>query len=180
MTPEIILPFAGGFLRALKASDVHAGYVSGLNDPDVNRYLQVRYTVQTFESVVDFVIRNETSDDSVLWGIWQQGASRHCGTVRLHGVDHRQGRAHIGVCVFERSAWGNRVGSGAISAVTLWTADVLNIRHVEAGIYADNLASQKAFLAAGYVWVGDLPGEFIFEGKPTTVKVFATPAERKS
>lgn len=48
MSPDTILNFEGGYLRPLKPEDVHAGYVSGLNDPEVNRYLDgVKHTKQT-------------------------------------------------------------------------------------------------------------------------------------
>jgi ribosomal-protein-alanine N-acetyltransferase len=174
MNPEVILKFEGGYLRPLKAEDAHAAYVSGLNDLDVNRYLDgVKQTKQTMQSVVDFVVANEASTNSVLWGIWQDNSSNHCGTVRLHGIEYHHKTAHIGVCLFDKSVWGQHLGKKAISAVTRWALDELGLRWVEAGAYQDNIASQKAFLSAGYSWVFDIPGKYILEGKATTVKVFA-------
>ncbi len=174
MSPETVLKFEGGYLRPLKTADVHAGYVSGLNDPEVNRYLDgVKQAKQTTQSVIDFVVANEASTNSVLWGIWQENSEKHCGTVRLHGIEHHHKTAHIGVCLFDKTVWGQHLGKKAISVVTQWTVDVLGLRWVEAGAYLDNIASQRAFLAAGYSWVFDIPGKYMFEGKPTTVKVFA-------
>lgn len=174
MSPDTILKFEGGYLRPLKITDVHAGYVSGLNDPEVNRYLDgVKHTKQTTQSVLDFVAANEASINSVLWGIWREGSESYCGTVRLHGIEHYHKTAHIGVCLFDKAVWGQHLGKKAISAVTQWAIDVLGLRWVEAGAYVDNVASQRAFLSAGYSWVFDIPGKYMLEGKPTTVKVFA-------
>jgi RimJ/RimL family protein N-acetyltransferase len=174
MSPDVILEFEGGYLRPLKITDVHEGYVSGLNDPDVNRYLDgVKRTKQTRQSVIDFVAANEESPSAVLWGIWQVNAERHCGTVRLHEIEHYHKTALIGVCLFDKNVWGQHLGKKGIFAVTHWALDVVGLRWVEAGVYRDNIASQKAFLSAGYSWFFDIPGKYMLEGRPTTVKVFA-------
>jgi RimJ/RimL family protein N-acetyltransferase len=69
--------------------------------------------------------------------------------------------------------WGKKLGSKAIEAVTRWALDKLKLRWIEAGAYSENIASQKAFLAAGYEWIYDIPDKYIFEEKPSTVKVYA-------
>ena len=180
MSPDTVLKFDGGYLRSLKTSDVHPSYVSGLNDPEVNRYLDgVKHTKQTTQSVIDFVEANEASTNSVLWGIWQENAKNYCGTVRLHGIENQHKTAHVGVCLFDKNVWGRHLGKKAISAVTQWAIDELGIRWVEAGAYEENIASQKAFLSAGYSWVFDIPCKYILEGRPAIVKVFAAYKEIK-
>lgn len=174
MRPEIVLELAGGYLRPLKLEDVHTGYISGLNDPEVNRYLDgVKRVMQTEQSVTEFVQHNQQSDNAVLFGIWQAGEKRHCDTVRLHGIEQYHKTAHIGVCLFDRSAWGKKLGSKAVMAVTRWAFETMRLRWVEAGAYSENIASQKTFLAAGYEWIYDIPDKYILEGKPTRVKVYA-------
>lgn len=173
MNREVVLEFEGGYLRSLKPEDVHAGYVSGLNDPEVNRYLEVRHATQTEQSVVGFVRYNQESSSTFLFGIWQGDEPRHCGTVRLHGIEHHHKTAHIGICLFDKPAWGKKLGSKAIRAVTQWAFDTLGLRWVEAGAYSSNVASEKTFLAAGYEWIYDVPDKYLLEGKPARVRVFA-------
>lgn len=174
MNPDVTLQMVGGFLRTLVEADAHQGYVDGLNDPQVNRYLDaVKASLQTMQSVRDFIVDNQSSPSSVLWGIWLDGQERHVGTVRLHGIEHRHGTAHIGVCLFDKRCWGRGLGSAAIAAVTRWAIDTLDLRWIEAGAYEANLASQRAFLSASYQWVFDIPGKYLLDGAPVTVKVFA-------
>jgi [ribosomal protein S5]-alanine N-acetyltransferase len=173
MSPDVVLQFEGGYLRPLKTADVYPGYVSGLNDPDVNRYLEVRFVTQTLQSVIDFVGTDEQSANAVLWGIWTAGSDHHVGTVRIHGIEHYHKTAHIGACLFDKSAWGKKLGSKAITSVTRWALDIVGLRWVEAGIYSENIASQKTFLAAGYEWIYDVLGKYILDGQPANVKVFA-------
>lgn len=173
--PDIQLSFTGGILRPLTPDDVHPNYVEGLNDPCVNRYLDaVKRSKQTQQSVVNFVTGNRDSPSSILWGIWQGGGRFHCGTVRLHGIDLHHGVALIGVCVFDKTARGKRIGSKAIAAVTEWAIDHLKLRWIEAAVYEENFSSQKTFLYAGYEWVYDIRGKYLLAGKPAVVKVYAS------
>ena len=173
MNPELVLKFDGGFIRALKPADVHDGYVSGLNDPDVNRFLELKYSKQTPESVVQFVSNDQQSPSSVLWGIWEDAHPGHVGTVRIHGVEYRHRTAHIGVCLFDKHVWGRGLGKKAITAATRWAVEELGMRWVEAGVYAENGASHKSFLSAGYEWVCDINGKYIIEGRSTVVTIYA-------
>ena len=174
MIPEVILEFAGGYLRHLKPEDVHPGYASGLNDPEVNRYLQgVKRITQTEKTVAEFVRHNQQADNAVLFGIWLDGIQYHCGTVRLYGIETHHKTAHIGICLFYKSVWGKKLGYKTATTVTQWAFDKLKLRWVEAGAYSENISSQKIFLAAGYKWVYDIPDKYILEGKPTTVKIYA-------
>jgi ribosomal-protein-alanine N-acetyltransferase len=179
MSPDIILYFEGGYLRPLKLADVHADYISGLNDVEINRYLEVRHIKQTTQTVLDFVAAELQSTNSVLWGIWEENAEKHCGTIRLHGIEFNHKTAHIGICLFNKMTWGRRIASKAIVAATQWAIGSLGLRWVEAGAYAENIRSQRAFISAGYSWVFDIPEKFLFEGNSTVVKVFVARRNRR-
>ena len=173
MNPEIILAFSGGSLRALKSEDIHQGYIAGLNDNQVNRYLEVRHSVQTEQSVLKFIQDNQQARNDVLFGIWRDGQQYHCGTIRLHSAEDLKRSAHIGLCIFDKSAWGHGLGSKAIACVTKWAINDLDLRWIEAGIYEENIASQKAFLSAGYEWIADIPQKYILDGNPAVIKIYA-------
>lgn len=174
MSPDVVLEFDGGYLRPLALEDAHRDYVVGLNDTEVNRYLDgVKHVIQTEQAVADFILQNQQASNAVLFGVWLAESERHCGTVRLHGIELYHKTAHIGVCLFDKTTWGKKLGTKVIQAVTKWAFNSLGLRWIEAGAYMGNEASQKAFLAAGYEWVYDIPDKYILEGKPAKVKVFA-------
>ncbi len=173
MRPDAILKFEGGYVRPLITNDINDGYVNGLNDSEVNKYLEVaNQPEQTHQSVINFVVANDQSPSSVLWGIWAEESESFFGTVRLHGIEFHHRTAHIGVCLFDKNFWGRRFGSKAISAVTKWALSDLKLRWIEAGAFEENVASQKTFLSAGYSWKYDINGKYILEGKPAVVRVF--------
>jgi ribosomal-protein-alanine N-acetyltransferase len=174
VNPSIQLRFEGGLLRVLTPADIHPMYISGLNDPQVNRYLDVVKRIpQTLESVCEFVRSNLEAQNGLLLGIWLDGETQHCGTLRIHGIDSYHRTAYVGICLFDRSVWGKRIGTKAIHAATEWALKNLDLRWMEAGAFEQNIASQKAFLAAGYDWVFDIREKLLLEGNAATVKVFA-------
>lgn len=174
MNIDVQLDFEGGYLKPLVSKHVHIGYVDGLNNPLVNRYLDtVKQSTQTVESVISFVEYNLGAKDALLFGIWQKGASNHCGTIRLHAIEHAHHTANIGVCIFDTVAWGKGLGANAVQAASQWALSHFNLRWIEAGAYEQNLASQKTFISAGYSWVYDIPGKYLLENNPAVVKVYA-------
>lgn len=172
----LTLRFPFGTLRPLLAADIHPGYVAGLNDPEVNRFLvNVRNARQTTASVLEFVEQNLLAPDAILFGIWFQGDALHCGTVRLHNLGLQQDQARIGICVFDRRRWGKGVGTSALRAVSEWACGTLGVSAIEAGVYAENMASQKIFVAAGYEWRKDVADTYERDGRPTTVRFYRFP-----
>jgi len=173
MMPSIILSFDGGYLRPLKISDIHQKYIDGLNDPTVNFFLDTaKDNRQTYESIGEFISLNEVSSNSILWGIWLNDSKKHVGTVRIHSIESRHKTACMGVCLFDRKSWGKGLGGKSIKLVTVWAINDLGLRWIEAGIFTNNIASQKAFISAGYEWVYDIPKKYIHDGQPTDVKIY--------
>lgn len=170
---ELTLRFPFGTLRPLLAADIHPGYVAGLNDPEVNRFLvNVRNARQTTASVLEFVEQNLLAPDAILFGIWCRGDTLHCGTVRLHNLGLQQDQARIGICVFDRRRWGKGMGTSALKTVSEWACGTLGVSAIEAGVYAENMASQKIFVAAGYEWRKDVADTYERDGRPTTVRFY--------
>ena len=173
---ELTLRFPFGILRSLLPADIHPGYVAGLNDPEVNRFLvNVRNARQTAASVIKFVEQNLLAPDAILFGIWPRGDTLHCGTIRLHNLGFREDRAQIGICVFDRGRWGKGIGTSALKSVSEWACGTLGVSAIEAGVYVENIASQKIFVAAGYEWQKDVADTYELDGRPTTVRFYRFP-----
>jgi ribosomal-protein-alanine N-acetyltransferase len=150
MVPEVILKYSKGNIRAFSEDEVTESYVNGLNDPDVNQYLEVRHTRQSIKTIRQFVRLNALSGDSILFGIFSDSRRELIGTIRLHKISRTSATAHIGICIFDKLSWGQGHGCEAISTVTSWVTIRLGINKVLAGIYYDNKSSRRAFTNAGY------------------------------
>ena len=146
---QIDLP-ENAFLRPLKVADVTPGYVDGLNDPVVHRYLVgPRRERQTDATVRQFVAANAADPAAILFGLYIGAQLR--GTCRLHDIDPGKGCAHLGISLFDRSIWGQGWGSRVIRAVAEHAVAAYGLSRIVAGIEEDNQASRRSFTKAGFV-----------------------------
>lgn len=173
MYPEVKLDISDGFLRPLGELDVTDAYVLGLNDPTVNKYLEVRHNQQTHDSVLSFIKINKYSSNMILWGIWfgKETQERLVGTVRLHEIGTRESLCDIGICLFEKGVWGKGLGTQAINRVTAFAFKTLNLCAVRAGVYVENIGSQLAFQRAGYNFKNEEKLE-LSVGRVVLIKVY--------
>ena len=151
-------------LRTLEPEDVTETYVEWLNDPKINRFLEVRLKRQTFESTQDFVIAMQESAVNILFGMFLKVDNRHVGNIKLGPIDYHHGRAEIGLVIGEQSVWGQGIGSQAIRAVAEYAFGDLNLYKVCAGYYADNIGSGRAFARAGFHVEARFPEHWLLDG----------------
>jgi RimJ/RimL family protein N-acetyltransferase len=143
-------------LRPLRPHEVSDRYVAGINNPVVARFLIARREGKLRkESISAFVQKDWEASDAMLFGIFVDGS--HCGNVRLHAITAET--AQIGVAVFDVAVHGRGVGSTALAAVATYAVRELGTATITAGIDRNNVASRKAFAAAGFRCVVDDPGE---------------------
>lgn len=141
-------------LRALDPDDLSPLYCEWLNDPEVNRYLEVRFQPQSAESVQTFVRAANDSADTALFGIFLRNGQRHIGNIKLGPIEPNHARADIGLVLGDRTQWGNGFASEAIEAVAVYAFVTLRLNKVTAGCYVANEGSLRAFLKTGFREIG--------------------------
>jgi len=152
-------------LRELSVEDVTERYVSWLNDPLINRYLEVRHVPQTLESTRTFVQTLSECAIDYLFGIFVDD-NDHIGNIRLGPIDNLYSRAFIGLMIGEVKCQGLGYGSEAISIACRWAFEKLKLHKVEAGCYASNVGSLRAFEKVGFTREGRLRHHWRLDGKP--------------
>lgn len=170
--PDIRLPISCGYLYQLEARHVNDSYVDGLNDPVVNKFLEVRKNVQTINSVKEFVSANAEAEDSVLWGIWTQDENKLVGSVRLHEIGLNGSYCHLGICVFDKFAWGRGIATSSIKVSAGWAFRQFGLTKIYAGVDPKNIASGRAFLRAGFEFVCCETGSSLIFGDTKNRGVF--------
>ena len=96
-----------GFIRPINVEDVTSDYIDGLNDPEVNRFLEIgKGPAQTLESATQFILEQHSRTDAYLFGLFVEGLLR--GTCRLHEIT--EFGADIGIAIFDKSIWGEGWG----------------------------------------------------------------------
>ncbi len=138
------------YLRELLPKDVNKDYVSWLNDPEVNIFLESRFVKHSLESVREYV-KNTLYDDKVyMFGIFLSNDSRYVGNIKLGPINLHHKRAEIGLMIGDKSSWGKGIGTEAIKAITQFGFNKLNLLKLGAGMYESNVFSKKSFEKIGY------------------------------
>lgn len=153
-------------LFLLDEADVGETYVQWLNDPRVNRFLEVRFAPQTLDSTRDFVRSCRESSHSVLWGLRAAAlGGRHVGNIKLGPIDRQHGLGELGLMLGEPESWGRGLARTAIDMVCEIGTHELGLRKFTAGCYAKNIGSERAFLAAGFHVEARRPAHFLLDGQ---------------
>lgn len=160
-------------LFGLEPEHVTDDYVSWLNDPLVNRYLESRFARHTLESTRRFVQSILDSEDSILFGIRYAPSGRHVGNIKLGPIDWHHRRAELGLLIGDRACWGRGIASAAIELATNHAFGPLGLLKVTAGCYASNVGSRRAFEKAAFVVEGIRRRHFLLNGAPEDAVLMA-------
>ena len=137
-------------LQCLDPENFSSAYLNWLNDPTINRFLEVRLNPpKSIKELQLFIQKTNSSRDEVLLGIHLRDQS-HIGNIKIGPIDSYHGRADIGIVIGEKSQWGKGIASEAITAVSHFAFETLRLNRLTAGLYGQNVGSMNAFLKAGF------------------------------
>lgn len=137
-------------LRSLGRSDAGPPYLSWMDDPRVTQYLEARHRRHDRASLEAFIEGANADPATLLLGIVLSAEARHIGNIKL-GIDASHRRGDIGILIGDPSVWGRGHAREAIGLLAEHAFERLGLHKLTAGFYDANVASVKAFAAAGFV-----------------------------
>lgn len=146
-----------GVLKLEQLTRDHATerYLSWMNDPEVTRYLESRFSPPARVSdLEDFILGCAASSTDLLLGIFLADTREHIGNIKLGPVNRQHATAEIGLLIGERSCWGKGYAARAIALLSDHAFSALGLVKLTAGCYAANVGSTAAFQKAGYAIEG--------------------------
>ena len=160
-------PFIQGqrcFLREVNLNDVKGNYLKWMNDPEVLKFLESRFSNNSAESIKEFVLNIKNSGDSFLFAIIDQEYGKHIGNVKLGPINRAHRFAEVGIIIGEQSFWGKGYASEVLGLIVSYARTELKLHKLTAGCYVNNTASLKAFKKAGFKEEGLLREQYIYNG----------------
>lgn len=152
-------------LAPLTQRHVTAKYVAWLNDPEVNRHLEIRFAEQTAESVRDFVSKAAANPAVHLFAMEALTTGCHIGNIKLECSRPEHGRGEISLLIGDREFWGRGIGTEAIDLVAGYGFEHLHLHKLTSGCYSVNPASGRAFEKAGFHREAVLVGHYFCAGE---------------
>jgi [ribosomal protein S5]-alanine N-acetyltransferase len=152
-------------LRDVKTSDVNQDYCNWMNDPEVNQYLETRHSVQTLDSIMEYVKRLEGNKDEIFFAICLKEDGKHIGNIKIGPINHIHKYADVSLVIGDKNQWGKGFATEAIKLITNYAFQVLNLNKLRAGCYEQNEGSKKAFEKAGYTVEAIFKNQYLYKGK---------------
>ncbi|MBN2382470.1 GNAT family N-acetyltransferase [bacterium] len=138
------------YLREVRLSDVNGNYYRWLNDPDVSQYLETRFIPQSMENIKKYVENLDGRKDEIFMAMCLLENDKHIGNIKLGPINWIHRSADISLVIGEKDYWGKGIATEAVSLVTRYAFEVLNMHKLRAGCYDGNKGSIKAFLKNGF------------------------------
>lgn len=168
-------------LRYIDPKDCTEEYLSWLQDPEVNRFLETRHHTQSLESIKLFVSKMLDSDASHLFAIIENFTSQHIGNLKIGPINHNHKTADISYFIGNKGYWGNGCATEAIKGALVYAFKTLDLYSLRAGVYGANVASIKALEKCGFKQRGTWPNDLATEnGRADHVWLTITLDEWKS
>src|SRR5713101_8201220 len=82
-------------LTPFREDDITDRYLAMLNDPKINRFLEVRWVPQTRETATAFVKAFYKAEEKYIWGIAVRENKLFIGTATLFQINRHNGSAEL-------------------------------------------------------------------------------------
>lgn len=160
------------YLRNISLDDCNENYLSWMNDYEVNKYLESRFTNHSIDSLKDFVNSMNNSESNVLFAIIDKSSDKHIGNIKLGNIHPIHKYADIGLIIGDKNYWGKGIATKSINLVSEYAFNNLNLRKVLAGVYEENIGSIRAFEKCGFKKAYIKKDTYFFEGNYIDAIVF--------
>lgn len=150
MTTEAIKTGKIVSLRQIEMGDCTDQYVDWLNDPDVNQYLETKWSRQDMESIKAFVKMQRENNHSILFAIVSNEDNKHIGNIKIGPIHELYRHADISYFIGDKQYWNKGIATEAIRLVCEFGFEELGLHRLEAGAYAAAVGSWKALEKNGF------------------------------
>tara|TARA_B110000977_G_scaffold47332_1_gene64298 strand:- start:9146 stop:9655 length:510 start_codon:yes stop_codon:yes gene_type:complete len=119
-------------------------WVSWLNDKDVTKFSEQRFTKHTESSQKKFIKKKLKDKNSICFKIFLDNI--FVGVIEIGKIDYNHNTCEIMYFIGEKKFWGKGLGSNSIELVIQFIKNKLKLKKIYAGIYSLNNASRKVLL----------------------------------
>ena len=154
-------------LRKLNLTkDISNKYLRWMNDLEVHKYTEQKYTKHSLNNIRKFVKEKNKSKNEFLYGIFlkRNNSNTHIGNIKLGPINFIHKFGEISYFIGERELWGKGYTTLAIKEI-IKIAKKMGLKKLKAGLYEMNIGSKKVLEKNGFKIEGRFKSELIFKNK---------------
>jgi|SRR6266568_4012311 len=152
-------------LRPVRRDDVDGPYLTWMNDPEVTKYLESRFTHYTRDDLARYVDDALRQGGVYFFAIVLKDGNRHIGNIKLGPVSREHTRGDVGIIIGEKDCWKKGYATEAVEALSRWAFAELELAKITAGAYSVNKGSVGAFERAGFKVEATLKDHYRCDGR---------------
>ena len=133
---------------------ITARYLGWLNDPEVNRFLELRLVHQTRETALAFVRSFFGETEKYMWAVCVNDGDEPIGTTTLYNIGRYHGCVEFGLLIGDKRYWGKGASEEAIELLARFAFDDLGLRRMTGGTYACNHGMNFTYRKLGFTLEG--------------------------
>ena len=153
------------YLDEMKFSFIGKTYLSWMNDKTVNQFLESSFQRWTIIKLKQYISEITIDLHNLFLAIVLKNGNKHIGNIKIGPINTFHKFADLGLVIGDKSEWGKGYGTEAINLATDYAFQKLKLHKMSAGVYANNIASYKAFIKAGYAKIGIMKKHRLYKGK---------------
>jgi RimJ/RimL family protein N-acetyltransferase len=120
-----------------------------VNDPDVVRYLSMRYPSALADEV--WLSDGPAGSFAGVRLAIETKEGVHIGAINLHRVNPEDRKAGLGIIIGEKAYWSNGYGADAVRTMVRFAFDEMNLNRVWLRVRADHEAGISCYRTCGFV-----------------------------
>jgi [ribosomal protein S5]-alanine N-acetyltransferase len=150
-------------LKQIEIKDISDQYISWLNDPEINKYLEIRHNVPiTKKDVIKFInICNHSC--RYHWMILYD--EKHVGNISCAIVNKIYNYVNISNLIGEKEYWNSDICKLSLNAAMHYLFNDIKFNKIEAGTYSIHLSGITLLTNLGFKKEGHLTQNVIVNGK---------------
>ena len=154
-------------LRKLNLSkDTSNKYLNWMNDSEVHKYTEQKYTKHSLINLRKFVKEKNESNNELLYGIFlkKNNFKMHIGNIKLGPINFIHKKGEIAYFIGEKELWGKGYTTLAIKEI-IKIAKKKGLKKLKAGLYEMNIGSKKVLEKNNFKLEGKFKSEIVYKGK---------------
>ena len=146
--------------------DISKKYQNWMNDLEVHKYTEQKYTKHSLINIRKFVREKNKSKNEFLYGIFlkKNNLNIHIGNIKLGPINFIHRIAEVSYFIGEKELWGKGYTTLAIKEI-IKIAKKMGLKKLKAGLYEMNIGSKKVLEKNNFKLEGKFKSEIVYKGK---------------